>query len=129
MFIRDLPFKLILGAAARDTINNTKIGGSMSRRLVTNMANTPPRKAPRHANSPEIQYFGVFSRHTERRFLFSGAGFRYISGHPVLTSSGTLFAVVSSRKVHRWFNHKSVFVFFDPTAFRHLHKDRLKNCN
>ncbi len=34
---------------------------SISRLLVTNMGATPPREAPKQANSPKIRHFGSFS--------------------------------------------------------------------
>jgi hypothetical protein len=86
--IRHFPFKVIIGTSARHTINHTTIGTSISRRLVTNMADTPPGKAPRDINSPRIRPLDVFSTHLDRRFLLRGAGFRYIAAHLVLTTSG-----------------------------------------
>ncbi|UCG47036.1 MAG: hypothetical protein JSU94_16240 [Phycisphaerales bacterium] len=56
--------------------------------MVTNTANMPLRKAPKHANSPKIKHSGVFSTHLDRRFILSGTDFRYIAGHPALTPSG-----------------------------------------
>jgi hypothetical protein len=68
VFIRDLPFNLIIGTPARNTVNNTKIGASISRRLVTNMADTPRRKAPKHINPLKIQQWVVFSTHLDQHF-------------------------------------------------------------
>jgi hypothetical protein len=41
-------FKLMTGIPARDAVNSTTMGASMSRCLVTNIADTLPRKAPKH---------------------------------------------------------------------------------
>jgi len=38
---RDLPFNFVIGIPKRNTVNNTIIGASIQRRLVTNMTNTP----------------------------------------------------------------------------------------
>jgi hypothetical protein len=47
---------------------------SIPRRLAGKMADTLSGKARKHVNSPNIQYFGVFLTHAERRYLLSGAG-------------------------------------------------------
>ncbi|MHC4084363.1 MAG: hypothetical protein ACYSWZ_00650 [Planctomycetota bacterium] len=44
-----LPFSFTIGAPARHTVNNTTIGTAISTLLAINTANTPARKAPRHA--------------------------------------------------------------------------------
>jgi len=62
---RDLPFNVIIAAPARNTVNNIKIRASISRRLVTNMANTPRQKALIRANSPKIKHFGSISTHLD----------------------------------------------------------------
>ena len=41
------------------------------------MADMPPRKAPKHANSPKVKHMGVFSTHLNQRFLLCGADFRW----------------------------------------------------
>ena len=60
---------------------------SISRRLFTNMTNTPPGKAPKHAN-PKTKDVGVFWTHLDRRLLLSNTDSRYLAGHPALTNSG-----------------------------------------
>jgi len=37
----------------------------------------PPRKALKHANSPKVKHWGVFSMHLNQRFLLSGVRFRW----------------------------------------------------
>lgn len=59
---RDLPFDVRICTPARNTVNNTRIRALISRRLITKMANTPLRKASRHADSPKIQYLAVLRR-------------------------------------------------------------------
>jgi hypothetical protein len=52
------------------------------------MADTFPRKAPKHANPSKIKYLGVSSTHLDHRFPFNGADFRHIAGHTALAGSG-----------------------------------------
>jgi len=73
---RDLPFNIIIGSYALNTVNNTKSGASTSRFLATNIADTPIRKAAKHANSPKIQHFGILSTRTNPQFLPGGADSR-----------------------------------------------------
>ena len=63
--IRDSPFDFIIGIPARNTINNIRIRASISRCPFTNMADTPPMKAPKQANSPKIHHFGHSSTHPD----------------------------------------------------------------
>jgi len=86
--IRDSPFNSIIVTPARNTVNNTRIRASISRRPVPNMADTPHRKATKHANSPKGGDFGTFSTYSDRRFVLSDADLRSFSGHPALTNSG-----------------------------------------
>jgi hypothetical protein len=48
----------------------------MSRSLATNLANIPPRKAKKHANSQKVKHLGVFSMHLNQQFLLFCACFR-----------------------------------------------------
>ncbi|MCK4293567.1 MAG: hypothetical protein KAY65_10255 [Planctomycetes bacterium] len=73
---RDLPYNVTIGTSTHNIVNNTIFGASISRGLVTNMADTPPGKALKHANSPKIQHFGGLSTYADRRFFPSGTDFR-----------------------------------------------------
>jgi hypothetical protein len=74
----------MIGTPARNAVNNAKIRASISGRLLTNMADTPP-EAAKHADSAKSECFRVSSTHLDRGFLLSGSDFRSVQIHPVLT--------------------------------------------
>ncbi len=87
-FGRDIPFNVIISAPARDIVNNTIIGTSISTGLAISPGRKPFRKTQKRTNSPKVQQFGVFSTHLDRRLLLSFANFRCTVGHPAASSSG-----------------------------------------
>jgi len=64
--IRDFPFNLMIRTPARHMVINTTIGTAISTLLAINTVNTPPRKAPKHPNSPKRHHFDRFSTHVDR---------------------------------------------------------------
>ncbi len=67
------------------------------------MADTPPGKPPKHANSPNRQHFGVYSTHPDRRFLLSSTDPRYLVDHVVPASSGPAL----NRPIHSRISRRS----------------------